>query len=109
MRKNYRRSLSQLHRSFSRRLTPPLSGETLKQLRVSEDLKQDDIALWYGAKGVTVARICQIEQSQLVNKAIESRFRAAVAVALLLKRQPLGRPKIGLDFANLKRDPAVGR
>jgi len=88
--------------AHGRCLTPPVGGEVLRQVRLAQVLSQSDIAPWYGTNGVTSARICQIEKSALVNKVIESFYRAAVDTAVSVRDRRLGALNLGTNFENPK-------
>lgn len=94
--------------SHGRRVTPPLSGSTLRQLRVAAGLSASKVGRWYGAKGVSRARICQIEASTHVNKIVESLYRAAVDTAVLARDKKVG-ALIRPDLDSLKPAPESER
>lgn len=92
-----------------RRLTPPLSGEVLRKLRLEKRLTQSQVGRWYGRDGVSYVRIHQIEMSYRVNKIVESLYRAAVDTAVFARDKKLGALVIRPEFANLKITLESGR
>jgi hypothetical protein len=57
----------------------------LKNLRIAAQLSLATVATYYRGKGVSRARISQIEKSGSVNKTIECCYRAAIDVALAVR------------------------
>lgn len=86
--------------SRSRRLTPPVSGEALKNLRLAAQLSLATVASYYRVKGVSRARISQIEKSDSVNKTIECLYRAAINLAIAVRDKRRTLRSIG--FQNLE-------
>lgn len=58
----------------------------LAEIRIREDITQAEVAPFYWRRGVTHARICQIECSVRVSKEVERRYRLAVKAAVKWKQ-----------------------
>jgi len=87
--------------SYGRRAVPlNRTDASLRLLRVSKCLKASEIGRWYGVKGVSRARISQIENS------VDVSARIRVAYILAVKRAATSREA---HFENLKIRRTAGR
>lgn len=54
----------------------------LAEIRIREDITQAEVGPFYWRRGVSPARICQIERSVRVSREVERRYRLAVKAAI---------------------------
>lgn len=70
-----------------RRLRSSARGRDLKQARLSKRLLQAQVAPWYGTRGVSVARISQIEASETMTTAVHRKYQAAIRLAIAAREK----------------------
>jgi hypothetical protein len=84
-----------------KRFLPPTPGSSLRKERLSRGLAQEEVAKFFGVRGVCRERISQVEGMKSVPMALEVKYRAAVMTASTMRDQA----RAG-HFENLKTAPS---